>query len=57
MTEEYKNALLQIAGWILNPQNGNTWQPLNAQFANKIGSFALDVAQGMTVEQAIEKNK
>jgi hypothetical protein len=54
---EYKDALLQIANWILNPQNGSTWQPLNAHFANQIGNFALDVAHGMSVQEAIEKNK
>lgn len=55
--EEHKKALLQIASWILNPQNGSTWQPLNAHYANQIGNFALDVANGMSIDEAITKNK
>jgi len=55
--QEYRICLAHVVKFIMNSNEGQTWQPLNAEYANGIAEMCQRVLDGETTEQAIENIK
>jgi hypothetical protein len=55
MEQEFKQTLFFIGNKLKGDGGFDMWKPLNAHFANQLAEIALSVAEGMTLDKAIEK--